>query len=646
MSTTTPTTTNPGTATTPPASTPPVTPSNPSPTTTTPVAPTTYKPTNNTVAVYGEKSKAVLDLQNKLRGMGAQIDADSMYGPETQKAYDKYMGSGNATNTGSNTAGVSANASTTPATDTTVYVDQHFADTHDMNNPYYKNYKVRPAETTTPTTNADGTPKTQDQIDAEALSKQRLADAQAVHDQILGIQNGTIPLSEGDQAQIEGLKQQFQQMLDQQKLTNVGAEGLANVRGFQTGAAEYDANFAVKTIGSIITAGANKITDLNIKMASAVATLTQALKDNKIEGIKSAYNILETARKDRQATIEKTIADTQKIIKEQQDKKDAITKDVNAIAEEVAKNGGDAKLRALVSSSPDVATAIANAGDYLQTGTGTLGDYLQYKRATIAKGLTPMDYMAFKDNEDKKAMNLKINEAYATAKASARGKAAGTVPGMTVDENGNVITTGNLSALDIGRYNLAATRATKTFRDTQVFKAATNAGFYIAKIKAATEGTGSIQDQEILDSISQFNTGGGRVTEAQVNIILKGKSLNDTMNTWANKLKNGGILSNEQRKQALQLANETAKQFSKNYEEKYTPLAKNLEKQKIPKEFWGIPTPEQLKGEVGTDAKSQVDSYVSSHPEKAETIAKLYEIPGATDQDVLDYVNLTENNKI
>ena len=48
----------------------------------------------------------------------------------------------------------------------------------------------------------------------------------------------------------------------------------------------------------------------------------------------------------------------------------------------------------------------------------------------------------------------------------------------------------------------------------------------------------------------------------------------------------------------------------KNYEDKYKPLAENLTKQGIPKEFWGVPTPEALKGEVTQDAKTQVDNYV------------------------------------
>lgn len=56
----------------------------------------TYTPTNNTVATYGEKSQAVLDLQKKLNTYGAGLKEDSMYGPLTLAAYNKYKDQINA----------------------------------------------------------------------------------------------------------------------------------------------------------------------------------------------------------------------------------------------------------------------------------------------------------------------------------------------------------------------------------------------------------------------------------------------------------------------------------------------------------------------------------------------------------------------
>lgn len=472
-----------------------------------------------------------------------------------------------------------------------------------------------------------------------------------VSQQILDIQNGVIPLSAGDQAQIAGLQKQFNDLIAQTTLQNTGATGLANVRGYQTGSAEYDPTFQVKTIGSIITAGANKISDLQVKEASAVATLTQALKNGEVNAIKDAYNIADKARQDTSKTLSETIKNTQDAIQKAKDAKIAadkvqyeeITKPIQDIAAEAAKNGADATTLSTINSSKDVNSAVTSAGQYLQTGTGQMGDYLQYKKDIIAKGLTPQDYTTWKKADDEQTRKNKAAEAYSTAYNTAKGKSAGTVPGTTVDENGNVVITGNLNALDIGRYNLAATRATKTFRDTQAFKAATNAGFYISKIDSAVKNTGSIGDQEILDAISQFNTGGGRVTEAQVGLILGGKSFSDTINAWTNKVKNGGILSDNQREQALKLATTTKDSFLKNYEEKYTPLSENLTKQGIPKEFWGIPSPEQLRGEGTPDAKTQVENYQQDNTisdTDAEASANRFNVPGWTDEKEVAYLKL------
>lgn len=51
-----------------------------------------YKQTNNNIAVYGERSNSVAELQKQLIAKGANIAVDSMYGPKTLEAYNKYMG--------------------------------------------------------------------------------------------------------------------------------------------------------------------------------------------------------------------------------------------------------------------------------------------------------------------------------------------------------------------------------------------------------------------------------------------------------------------------------------------------------------------------------------------------------------------------
>lgn len=179
----------------------------------------------------------------------------------------------------------------------------------------------------------DNTGKSADQLALEQNNQAMVDAASAFSNTITNIQNGTTPLNAGEQAQVDSLKQQFQQMIDQQTQTNTSASGIANVRGYQTGAAEYDPTFQVKTINSIISAGQQKITDLQTKEASAVASLTQSLKDGDISRIKEAYDVLNNAQKDRQTQLQKTITDTQNAIKDAQDQQQKIQDTAEKIRE-------------------------------------------------------------------------------------------------------------------------------------------------------------------------------------------------------------------------------------------------------------------------------------------------------------------------
>ncbi len=264
---------------------------------------------------------------------------------------------------------------------------------------------------------------------ADDLSKQMLDNAQKTFDQITGIQNGTIPLTASEQAQVDGLKQQFQKFIDDQNLINTNASGVANIRGYQTGAAEYDPNFQVKTMGAIVSAGAAKIQDINIKMASAVAALEQGFKDNDIKSIQAANDTYQSAAKDRLAQINKTSDAMAQAAKDaaaaKKDEQDKLTAAINGIKTDAAKNGAPLSVIQALSGAGSVDEALAAAGGYMQTATGTLGDYLQYTRDAKANGITPTDYTTFKAQQDAAASALKVKEAYGTAFATASGKAAG-----------------------------------------------------------------------------------------------------------------------------------------------------------------------------------------------------------------------------
>ena len=133
-------------------------------------------------------------------------------------------------------------------------------------------------------------------------------------DTITNIQNGSIPLNSGEQAQVDALSASYNDLIAKQTAANTAAAGLANVRGYQTGAAEYDPNFQTRTIGAIASAGQTKLADLQTKKAGAIATLTQSLKNNDINAVKTAYAAFTKAETDSAAILQNTIKDTQTAI--------------------------------------------------------------------------------------------------------------------------------------------------------------------------------------------------------------------------------------------------------------------------------------------------------------------------------------------
>lgn len=181
-------------------------------------------------------------------------------------------------------------------------------------------------------TDANGNPLLSDQADRQALA-QAQADYQAqaaqVQTTISNIQNGTTPLTTGEQAQVSGLQQQFQTLIDAQNLQNKGAVGLANTRGYQNGAAEYDPTFQVKTIGAVASAGAAKVASLQVQEASAVAQLTQAFHDNDIKAIQDAWSVYQDASNARQTALQNTIKDTTDAIQSAYEQQEQAIKDAN-----------------------------------------------------------------------------------------------------------------------------------------------------------------------------------------------------------------------------------------------------------------------------------------------------------------------------
>lgn len=524
-------------------------------------------------------------------------------------------------------------------------------------------------------TNLNNQNSVQNQINAEGAKF-----SQSSQDML----NGAIPLNQGQQAQIQGITQQFQQFIDQQKLMNTSASGVANVRGYQTGSAEYDPTFQAKTIGTIFSAGQQKVANLQVQMASAIAAMTSGFENDNYQVIKQAHNDYLSALDKQQEQIQKTVEDTQAAIQKAKDAQQKIQDNINSIAEEAAKNGADQKTISAISAAGSVTDAINAAGGALQTGSGQIGDYLQYKRDTTSKGLIPLDYGAWKQQDDANQNKLAASKAYSTAYASASGKAAGeNAAGLVAGGNDTVsnlaqqLVTGNLAPSELSK------RATGTASYNAVLKAAddysmltTGKHFSIAQADRDYKFANQPNTQNTLNYLKSLtgtvdengDLAGGNLDELKTLSDSIDRTsfpaLNDAK-AWG-KLATGDVKYAQYQAVATEVADQVAKilqggnggtsdaklqqatnlfntGFSKDQLngviESLKPLLVNRATSMVSDNPYLSDYADDLGVGSNLTPSKQVDTYVKANPAQADTIAKLYEVPGATDQDVLDYIN-------
>lgn len=151
-------------------------------------------------------------------------------------------------------------------------------------------------------------------------------------------------------------------------------------------------------------ASANRINDLQNQRDKALADATSAYEDKQWTKYSKLVDVAENAYKDQttelqnlrtNVTTQSNNLATQKR-NAQTDYYNQVQKPINDIATEAAKNGlSDPKTLAAIQGAPDLGTAIATAGDYLQSGTGVVGEYLYYKRQAAASGQQPVDFNTY-----------------------------------------------------------------------------------------------------------------------------------------------------------------------------------------------------------------------------------------------------------
>ena len=117
-------------------------------------------------------------------------------------------------------------------------------------------------------------------------SQKKAIELQDKMDQII---NGTYPLTPDQQAQIEGVKQQFQRLIDQQTTANQNYQGGVTVAQGLLGLSEYSPTIAMGNRKGAIDCGIAKSGDLNGKMLTTVSEMASAFGRENFEMRNDAY---------------------------------------------------------------------------------------------------------------------------------------------------------------------------------------------------------------------------------------------------------------------------------------------------------------------------------------------------------------------
>lgn len=268
------------------------------------------------------------------------------------------------------------------------------------------------------------TPDSQMSIEMQRLKDER----DKTQKDLEAVRNGTFPLSASQQAQLDGLSKAYDRAIEAQITANKNYEGAMTQAGISAGRQRYAPEMEAGNLKTVIDSGVTKISELNDKKASALAQLQEGFKQNNIELIKSSWNTFNESEKLITDNLQKMIDDihTQEkaIIDAKIKYQEQTQKDINGILSDLSKTPGvPQSVKNLVAQSGSLAEAIQNAGNYLETGTGDVGLYAQYRKDQVNNGMTALDFTSWKAKNDADALKQKSAESYASAYASASGKA-------------------------------------------------------------------------------------------------------------------------------------------------------------------------------------------------------------------------------
>ena len=213
-----------------------------------------------------------------------------------------------------------------------------------------------------------GAATAQDMATAQTQSSQYQRDKTSnsmvdLQGKMVQIVNGTYPLTPNQQAQIDAVKQDFANLITEQRTANANYQGGVAVSQGLLGMSQYSPTLAIGTMKQAVDEGIAKISDLNAKLVSTVSKMINADNSDNMQMLKDTYDEFQKFATDKQTEFDKIRSASAAASKEmsdrafeQQKEKDKVAKDNQDY--EVAKMK-DATSAAHYKASEEISTYMA-----------------------------------------------------------------------------------------------------------------------------------------------------------------------------------------------------------------------------------------------------------------------------------------------
>ncbi len=478
-------------------------------------------------------------------------------------------------------------------------------------------------------------------------------------------------------AMIQNIQDQFKQLIQQQGDVNTRANASLNQSLLMSGSSRYSQESSTGQTTALMSYGIQQIATLNQKEMAAVTQAQQALESQDYQLLDKQMTIIQKARDDKQAAAQNLadkltkINDAQVAQKKQQGidtaigaqlsngvtDPSAIIKALNAqgltvtakdvsdsmanlspdaktitdIMTTAAKNGANQDTLKAIGSAKSAAAAITAAGSYVAhvDPTSNEGMYAAYVARTQAKGLTPMSAESF-------LLQNKTAEAYATQAAKNQSDAnfVGSAKNQqNLEQQYRQVLTKEFSART-GSLGIENAKVAQGNHLNSMFMQ-----YYDPK--TGNYNIPTAQYAELAIGLANMISPTGQSSDsdrAEIKSKTAAGDIKGAIQYITGEPQNGNtqaIIKN-----LVDSVDRQAETATRNREAALGDMKALAPTGLDPARVDALNKATQMVPYEGESriSKSAVDSYVKANPAEAEAVAKLYEVPGATDQDIEAYL--------